>query len=181
MKEILFDWPQTASALVHQAKTGCDLARLIMDGVAEVESWLIAHQILPMLREKGLKTIGFSMLVRRSDRRTAACIPLPDGSAFICNVLGSWMPLDPADAIHEMQYIGSRYAPGQRWHGGFEATLCEPEGPSAALTPVDLARFWMETTGAKLSGFETGFFDHIEAIGYDVADKMFTTQGRLGL
>lgn len=39
----------------------------------------------------------------------------------------------------------------------------------------------METTGAKLSGFETGFFDHIEAIGYDVADKMFTTQGRLGL
>lgn len=64
MKEILFDWPQTASALVHQAKTGCDLARLIMDGVAEVESWLIAHQILPMLREKGLKTIGFSMLVR---------------------------------------------------------------------------------------------------------------------
>lgn len=38
----------------------------------------------------------------------------------------------------------------------------------------------METTGAKLSGFETGFFDHIEAIGYDVADKMFYDAGASG-
>ena len=111
MQEISFDWPQTASALVHQAKTHCDLARLIMDGVAEVESWLIAHQILPMLRQKGLKTIGFSMVARGHERRTAACIPLPDGSAFICNVLGSWMPLEAPEAMHEMQYIGSRYTP----------------------------------------------------------------------
>ena len=168
MQEISFDWPQTASALVHQAKTHCDLARLIMDGVAEVESWLIAHQILPMLRQKGLKTIGFSMVARGHERRTAACIPLPDGSAFICNVL-------------EMQYIGSRYAPGKHWHAGFEATLGELDGRSEPLSPIDLAKIWLEITGEKLTGFETGILDHIEAIGYDVADKVFTTQGRLGL
>lgn len=181
MQEISFDWPQTASALVHQAKTHCDLARLIMDGVAEVESWLIAHQILPMLRQKGLKTIGFSMVARGHERRTAACIPLPDGSAFICNVLGSWMPLEAPEAMHEMQYIGSRFAPGKHWHAGFEATFGELDGRSEPLSPIDLAKIWLEITGEKLTGFETGILDHIEAIGYDVADKVFTTQGRLGL
>lgn len=181
MKQISFDWPQSASALVHQAKISSDLARLIMDGVSEVESWLIAHQVLPMLREKGLKTICFSRSGDRLERRTASCIPLSDGSALVCNVQGLWRPFEPREATHEIQYIGSRYAPGKRWQNDFEATLSLPDGSSSSLSPVELANLWMETTGSKLSGFETGILDHIEAISYDVADKVFTTQGRLGL
>ncbi len=181
MKQITFDWPQSASALVHQAKISSDLARLIMDGISEVESWLIAHQILPMLQERGLKTIHFSHAGQGHEKRIASCIPLPDGSAFVCNVRGSWRPFERHEATHEMQYIGSRYAPGKCWQDDFEAVLSLPDGSSSSLSPVELANVWMETTGAKLSGFETGILDHIEAIGYDMADKVFTTQGRLGL
>lgn len=152
-----------------------------MDGISEVESWLIAHQILPMLHEKGMKTICFSLAARGHEKRTAACIPLPDGSAFVCNVLGSWRPLDALEANHEMQYLGSRYAPGKHWQGGFEATISAPDGSSSSLSPMALAKVWKETTGSRLSGFETGILDHIEALSYDVADKVFTTQGRLGL
>lgn len=181
MKQISFDWPQSASALVHQAKVSSDLARLIMDGISDVESWLIAHQILPVLLEKGMKTIDFSQAGHGHETRAASCIPLPDGSAFICNVLGSWRPLEAAEATHEMQYIGSRYAPGKHWQRGFEARVCRPDGCSNPLSPIEFANIWAETTGSRLSGFETGILDHIEALGYDVADKVFTTQGRLGL
>jgi hypothetical protein len=181
MSTFSFDWPQSASALVYQSKSGVDLAKLIMAGTTAIESWLIAHRILPALHEKGLGTLCFSQNFRHQEKRSAACIPLPDGSAFICNVLGLWSPLEKNDAAHEIQYIGSRYAPGDRWLNGFEVTLNLPDGSSRAVTPAEVATFWTTSTGGHLSGFEAGIFDHIEAIGHDLADKVFTTQGRLGL
>ncbi len=181
MKQIIFDWPQSAKELVRQAKAGSDLARLIMDGVDEVESWLIAREIVPMLEEKGLWTINFSRDGDTSEARTASCIPLPDGSAFICNSLGTWRPLEAHEAVQEMQYIGARYAPGEHWSTGFKAFLLESDGRSEPIGPLAFAELWTEVTGVKLTGFGAGIRDRIEAIGYDVVDKVFTTQGRLGL
>jgi hypothetical protein len=106
---------------------------------------------------------------------------LPDGSAFVCNVLGLWLPLERQEATHEIQYIGSRYAPGDGWLKGFDVMLKRPDGASIAVCPGEVATFWADLTGLRLSGFEAGIFDHIEAIGIGVADKVFTTQGRLGL
>lgn len=180
MNTFSFDWPNSASQLVGQAQSGVELAKLIMAGTSAIESWLIAHRILPALHEKGLRTLSFSLDVHR-EKRAASCIPLPDGSAFICNVLGVWSPLEKNEAAHEIQYIGSRYAPGDHWLTGFGVTLSLPDGTSSPVTPGEVARFWAELTGVRLSGFEVGIFDHLEAIGHGVADKVFTTQGRLGL
>jgi hypothetical protein len=176
-----FDWPQSASALVHQAQRGGDLAKLIMAGTVGIESWLIANRILPALDEKGVKRLGFSLKAPHQEKRSASCVPLPDGSAFVCNVLGTWSPLEKHEAAHEMEYIGSRYAPGKCWLGGFLATLSLPDGTASPLTPAEVAKLWMEITGSRLRGFEPGVLDYVEAIGYDVADRVFNTQGRLGL
>jgi hypothetical protein len=175
-----FDWPISASQLVTQAEQGVNLAKLVMDGTMAVESWIIANRIVPALHEKGLKTLVFSHDTHH-EKRCASCIPMPDGSAFICSVLGVWSPLEKYDAAHEVQYLGSRYAPGDHWSRGFDAMLSLPDGASQSVTPGEVARFWAEVTGIRLSGFETGIFDHIEAIGHGVADTVFTTQGRLGL
>ncbi len=175
-----FDWPNSARQLVGQAQSGVELAKLIMSGTTAIESWLIAHRILPALQEKGLARLCFS-LDAHHEKHAASCIPLPDGSAFICNVLGIWSPLENDEATHELQYIGSRYAPGDHWLRGFEATLNLPDGSSQPVTPGKVASFWADLTGVRLSGFETGIFDQIDAIGHGVADKVFTTQGRLGL
>ena len=180
MNTFSFDWPNSASQLVSQAQSGVELAKLIMAGTSAIESWLIAHRIVPALREKGLGTLCFSVDAHH-EKHAASCIPLPDGSAFICNVLGLWSPLEKPDATHEIEYIGSRYAPGDRWLSGFEATLNWPDGSSRLVTPGKVASFWKEVTGVRLSGFEAGICDHIEAVGHGVADKVFTTQGRLGL
>jgi hypothetical protein len=176
-----FDWPKSASELVGEANSGVDLAKLIMAGTTAIDSWVIANRILPALHEKGLGTLCFSLNVHRQERRCASCIPLPDGSAFICNVLGVWSPLEKHEAAHEIQYIGSRYAPGDRWSIGFDVTLSLPDGATRPVTPCEVVRFWAELTGVKLSGFEAGIFDRIEAIGHGMADRVFTTQGRLGL
>jgi hypothetical protein len=175
-----FDWPNSASQLVSQSQSGGDVAKLIMAGTTAIESWLIVHRILPALHEKGLGTLCFR-LVSHQAQRCASCIPLPDGSAFICNVLGVWSPLEMHEAAHEIQYIGSRYAPGDHWLTGFDATLILADGSNSPLTPCEVASFWTEVTGVRLKGFETGIFDYLEAIGHDVADRVFTTQGRLGL
>jgi hypothetical protein len=175
-----FDWPNSARQLVGQAQSGADLAKLIMAGTSAIESWLIAHRILPALHEKGLKTLSFTRDFHQ-EKRAASCIPLPDGSAFICNVLGVWSPLDKNEATHEIQYIGSRYAPGDHWLTGFDVTLSLPDGSGSPVTPSQVAGFWSELTGVRPRGFETDIFDHIEAIGHGVAGKVFTTQCRLGL
>lgn len=180
MNTFSFDWPSSASQLVSKAQIGVELAKLIMSGTTAIESWLIAHRIVPALGEKGLATLSFN-LDTHHEKHTASCIPLPDGSAFICNALGLWSPLEKDDATHELQYIGSRYAPGDHWLKGFTASLTLSDGSSHSMTPVQVARFWEELTGVRLSGFEPGIIDHIEAIGHGVADKVFTTQGRLGL
>lgn len=180
MDTLNFDWPISAGTLLQQAKSHSNLARLIMDGINEVESWLIAHRIVPALQEKNLGTVHFH-LACGADKRHASLLRLPDGSAFACNVLGTWFALEQGDAAREVQYIGSRYAPGDRWLGGFQATLGQPGGTETALTPTGLARVWAETTGMRLNGFEVGILDHLQAVGYDVADKIFNTQGRLGL
>lgn len=180
MNTLEFDWTQSASALVQQAKSGSNLVRLIMDGISEVESWLIANRIIPALHQKNVNTLRFSF-ERGPDKRLASLLPLPDGSAFACNALGSWFALEQDAAAREIQYIGSRYAPSDRWLAGFQAMLGRPDGTEQALTPTELARVWAEITGTRLSGFEVGILDQIETIGYDVADKVFNTQGRLGL
>jgi len=177
----VFDWPQSASALINQAQRCGDLAKLIMAGTTGIESWLIANRILPALKEKGIKRLGFSLESSRHEKRTASCIPLPDGSAFICNVLGTWSALEKSEAEHEIEYIGSRYAPGKRWLGNFQATLTLPDGTTSPLTPAEVASIWAEITGSRLHGFDPGVLDYVEAIGYDVADRVFNTQGRLGL
>ncbi|AXS80205.1 hypothetical protein [Dechloromonas sp. HYN0024] len=178
---ISFDWPQSAGSLVDLAKGGVDLAGLIMGGTTTIESWLIAQRVLPALRDKGLATLCFNLDFHHQEKRSALCLPLPDGSAFICNALGVWSPLKKDEAAHEIQYIGSRYAPGDHWQGCFDACLCLPDGTSHPLTPCDVASFWAELTGERLSGFASGILDHLEAIGHGVVDKVFTTQGRLGL
>lgn len=180
MNTFSFDWPKSASELVCLAQSGADLTKLIMAGTSAIESWLIANRILPALQEKRLGTLAFSLDAHR-EKRFASCIPLPDGSAFICNVLGLWLPLESHEAQQEIQYIGSRYAPGDHWLSGFDVTLEWPDGSRQAMTPSGVAAFWKELTGTRLSGFETGIFDHLEAIGHGLADKVFTTQGRLGL
>ena len=180
MNTFSFDWPNSAGQLVGQAHSGADLAKLIMSGTTAIESWLIDHRILPALREKGLATLCFC-LDAPHEKRAASCIPLPDGSAFICNALGVWSALDKSEAAHEIQYIGARYAPGDRWRSGFDVDLMFPDGTSGPVTPGKVASFWAELTGCLLSGFDAGILDHVEAIGHGVADKVFTTQGRLGL
>ena len=181
MNTFSFDWPQSASALVHQAQSGGDLAKLIMAGTVGIGSWLIANRILPALQEKGIKTLSFTLAARDQKERAAFCVPLPDGSAFVCNVQGTWSALEKHEAAHEIQYIGSRYAPGKRWLAGFQATLTLPDGTVSPLTPAEVASIWAEITGSRLHGFAPGVLDYVEAIGYDVADKVFNTQGRLGL
>ena len=181
MNTFSFDWPQSAGALVLQAQSGGDLAKLIMAGTSGIESWLIANRILPALQEKGIKRLGFSLETRHQEKRSASCIPLPDGSAFVCNVLGTWSALEKHEAAHEIEYIGSRYAPGKRWLAGFQATLTLPDGTVSSLTPAEVASIWAEITGSRLHGFDPGMLDYVEAIGYDVADRVFNTQGRLGL
>jgi hypothetical protein len=96
-------------------------------------------------------------------------------------VLGTWSTLEKHEAAHEIEYIGSRYAPGKRWLADFKATLTLPDGTVSPLTPAEVASIWAEITGSRLRGFEAGALDYVEAIGYDVADKVFNTQGRFGL
>jgi len=181
LSTLSFDWPQSAAELLARSRHGVDLAKLIMDGNSAIDSWLIAHRVLPALSEKGLATLCFSLNFQHQEKRSASCIPLPDGTAFMCNALGLWSSLEAPEAVAEIQYLGSRYAPGDHWLGSFEASLCLPDGSSRPLKPGEVARFWVEQTGVRLSGFASGLFDQLEAIGHGVADKVFTTQGRLGL
>ena len=180
MDAFSFEWPSSASQLVSQAQSGVDLAKLIMAGTSTIVSWIIANRILPAVHKKGLRTLTFSRDVHR-EIHSASCIPLPDGSAFICNVLGVWSPLEKHEATLEIQYIGSRFAPGDHWVPGFDVKLSLPDGTAGPVSPAKLAHFWTELTGVRLRGFETGIFDHIEAFGQGVANKVFTTQCRLGL
>lgn len=67
------------------------------------------------------------------------------------------------------------------WQAGFEATLEQSGQATLPVTLLDVAKIWLRITGVALEGFEQGFFDYVEALGLDVIDKVFNTQGRLGL
>jgi hypothetical protein len=46
---------------------------------------------------------------------------------------------------------------------------------------MELASAWEKATGSLPHGFKEGILDRVEAFGFDIADKLFHTQGRLGL
>lgn len=175
-----FEWPQSASALVSLAKQDINVSQLIMAGVADVGSWLIEHRILDVIRSKG--SAEFEFAFKEPDDRTAALLLLPDGSAFARNPLCCWFVLEAHDALSEIEYIGFRYASGDHWIHGFDAKLLDHVAQQKShLTPLALAEKWREVTGAQPSGFSEALIDHVEALGLNVIDTIFHTQGRLGL
>ena len=176
---IAFDWPQSAPALLQQAELGGGMVRLILAGTANPRSWLIEHQVLPMLGDKQIQSLVFR--ITRQHTRSGTLVPLPDGSAFSCTPEGIWSALDQREALSEIQYIGFRYAPSDRWMDGFEAQLLVPGGAIITLTPFDVAGFWEKRTGCMPKGFGHGALDNIEAYGLKAIDKVFQTKGRLGL
>lgn len=183
MSSVSFDWPQNAPLLLAQvvresAKDG-ELINQILHGTQQFDSWIIANRILPFL--DAIKTIGFSLVLSEAVQIDAALAPLPDGSAFACDAEGVWLALPAADARQEIDYVGQRYAAGNRWHEGFQANLRQPDDQRSLLTPLDLASIWEETTGTRPSGFDTGVLDRVRALGLDAIDRIFHTQGRLGL
>lgn len=180
MNSISLDWPQSAPALLDQAKRSGDLARLIMAGTHHIESWLIENRLLPLLREHHLDMLCFTT-EHGSDRRNARLLPLPDGTAFACNADSLWSALEAPDALFEIQHIGARFAPGDRWQKGFSAHRQQADGTSFPVTPLEIAAFWEESTGTRPEGFAVGTLDEMEAIGQGIAEKLLHTQSRLGL
>lgn len=176
--KIALDWPQSAPELLRQAERNSNLVTLILAGASNPRSWLIAEQIVPMLRDKQFSSLEF----RRTDSgtRSASLIPLPDGSAFACNTLGIWSALTPDEALDEIQYLGFKFAPGDRWLDGFEAQLVAASGDSP-LTPLALAQFWQLSTGSAPKGFESDALDNLQAYGLQAIDTIFQKKGRLGL
>ena len=185
MNEFSPDWPQSATHLLEQAKQACanggGLIKLILTGNSQVDSWLIENQLLGFLLEKNIRPLRFELTVSNQDKRYAALVPLPDGTAFAHCASGQWWALERAEATHEIQYIGFRYAPSDRWLDGFRATLHGPDGVAVAVTPSEVAKLWEEITGSRPLGYALGVIDQIQAFGFDVIDKVFNTQGRLGL
>lgn len=179
------DEPQSAIALLAKARqdsaTLGELVRLIMSGTLRLDSWLIEKKILPELQEKNFKTLVFNRRLGEEKIRTAAMLPLPDGSAFARSASGHWSALESHEALHEIQYIGFRYAPQNCWLDGFRAELQIPGHPVVPIAPADLAKIWQDITGTKPLGYKVGVVDQIQAFGYDFMDKAFKTRGYLGL
>lgn len=176
---LTFDWPQSASSLLSQAKQEGELVKLILAGNSHLESWLIENRILPALQKKGLQMLRFTL--SGQGKRSASIVPLPDGSAFALSASGWWSALECHEALHEIHHIGARFAPSDRWLDGFEATLQQADNTWRSVTPSEVALFWEAVTGSRPAGFAVGVLDGIEAFGLDMIDKIFVTQGRLGL
>lgn len=181
MTTLSFDWQQGAPALLLQAQQQGELAKLIMGGTHYVESWLIEHRILPALLQHPVNTLRFSLKGADKDRQAVTLVPLPDGSAFACATSGIWSALDPAQALHEVQHIGFRFAPGSRWQQDFEAALYRPDHTAVAVAPDEVAKLWEKVTGTRPHGFSEGTMDQLQALGLGVMDKVFSSQGHLGL
>lgn len=174
-------WPQSAAALLDQAKQASDLVKLIMAGTHHLESWLIENRILPLLQTHQLGILRFEAGAQSDNKRSASLAPLPDGSAFACNTDGLWSPLTSHEALLEIEHIGARFAPGDHWLRGFAAIFQHPDNVLAPLPPLDVARLWEQTTGTRPAGFEVGRLDQVEAFGLGVAEKLLHTKSRLGL
>jgi hypothetical protein len=152
---------------------------LILSGTSNLASWVIENHVLPSIREKGVPQLHFRL--QSVEQLTASLVPLPDGSAFARNASSIWSTLEPYEAREEVQYIGFRFAPSDRWKSGFAASLQAADGSLSALAPMELASAWEKATGSLPHGFKEGILDRVEAFGFDIADKLFHTQGRLGL
>jgi hypothetical protein len=179
------DWPRSAADLLAQAKaesagTG-ELVRLVMGGIRRLDSWLIENRVLPALAGRNIKILEFSLDAPHHERRLAAIIPLPDGSAFACSSSGRWSDLDAHEAMAAIQYVGSRYAPGNHWGHDFLATARTPGAASVPATPPEVAAAWEEVTGTRPHGFQTGVLDQVHAFGLHVLDRAFNSHGLLGL
>lgn len=185
MKALSVDGSQGGVSLLSQARTASagdgEFLRLIMAGTQHIDSWLIENRVLPALREKGRPMLGFSLRIDDGDEVSAKLMPLPDGSALACPVDGSWSAFEARDAAHEIAYIGYRYASGDQWTDEFQATLQLADGRGEALTPSAVAKVWREVTGTQPAGYSSGAVDQLQALGSEVLDKAFNTQGRLGL
>jgi hypothetical protein len=185
MNILSLDWPQSAGSLLSQARSASssdgEIHRLIMAGTYHVDSWLIKNRVLPALQEKGLNMLHFSLRIENREERSAKLLPLPDGSALACAADGLWSVFDAHEALHEIAYIGYRYASGNYWPNEFQAMLQFTNGVARPLTPSEVARIWRESTGAQPAGYESGPVDHLQAFGSEMLDKVFNTQGRLGL
>jgi hypothetical protein len=181
MSPLFADWPQSAQTLLAQAKRSSDLARLIMAGTTHIESWLIENLILPGLQDKKLTTLRFEELAGGREQRSASLVPLPDGSAFACHTSGLWSALENQEALHEIQYIGFRFAPGDHWQDGFIATSRQPEQAEVTVTPPEVAKIWQQITGTPPDGYKAGTLDQMEAFGRGVIDKLLHSHGHLGL
>lgn len=185
MNILSLDWPQSAGSLLSQARSasssGGEFHRLIMAGTYHVDSWLLENRVLPALREKGLSMLHFSLRIENQEERSAKLLPLPDGSALACAVDGLWSVFEAREALHEIAHIGYRYASGNHWPDAFQVMLQLTDGIARSLSPSEVAEIWREATGAQPAGFESGAVDHLLAFGSEVIDKVFNTQGRLGL
>lgn len=175
------DWPQSAAALLDQAKRNGDLVKLIMAGTHHLESWLIENRILPLLQAQQIGILRFEAGGQNEHKRSASLVPLPDGTAFACNADGVWSALDKPEALTEIEYIGARFAPGNHWLRGFAANFQHPDNAVVSLPPLDIARLWEQFTGARPAGFEVSKLDQVEAFGRGFAEKLLHTKSRLGL
>lgn len=168
---------QSANDLLQAAERS-SLVKLILAGTDNPRSWLIAQEILPTLNDEAVVKLEFRLI--RQQRQSAAIVLLPDGSAFARDVHDVWSALNAAEALEEIQHIGAKFAPGNRWIESFEALLRTPGGETLLL-PLDLSRFWENFTGCSPQGFEVGTMDSLEAYGLQAVDKLFQKKGRLGL
>ncbi|HPT51184.1 MAG TPA: hypothetical protein PLS67_06525 [Accumulibacter sp.] len=186
MKPLAFDRQdrtQSAPSLLakvqsESAKDG-ELMKRILEGTEHLDSWMIANRILPALPE--IPVIDLSLTPPENERITATFAPLPDGSAFGRNVKGIWLALTAVAAQGEIEYIGQRYAAGNRWHAGFRATIRRSDSTLFPLAPLDLAKIWEKTTGVQPKGFDIGLLDQAEAYSLNALDTLIDTQGQLGL
>lgn len=179
------DWPQSAAGLLAQAKaasaTSGELVKLVMSGVRRLDSWLIENRVLPALADKQVRMLAFDVAAPHHEHRTAALVPLPDGSALACSIAGRWSALDPQEAKAAIQYIGFRFAPGDHWARDFHATVQTPGGTPLPVKPPEVADLWQEVTGIRPHGFEAGVLDQVQSFGLNVMDRAFNSHGLLGL
>lgn len=185
MSQPVPDPARNAVALLAQAKRawagGGEMVRVILAGTSQLDSWLIQNRIVPTLQQQAAKVLHLTLSAADQERRSVSLLPMPDGSAFACATTGFWSALEGHEALQEIQHIGFRYAPSDRWRGGFEAVVEHPDRAATPMSPADVAALWEAVTGCRPLGFAVGVVDQLQAFGLDVIDKVFNTQGRLGL
>ena len=173
--------PETLSqarSLLDQAKRQVDLAGLIMAGTRHLDHWVIENRLLPELAASGLLCFHNR---RNEPPVSASLLPLADGSAFVRDAEGLWWALDTAEASFEIERIGTRFAPGNRWQNGFSAEFESPGQASRQCAPQEVADYWQTVTGQRPAGFDDGRLDEMEALGVGLAETLLHTRSRLGL